>query len=137
MSRTYVSLGLLGLAMGFLLSRIGFSDFGEVHRMFTFADLRMLLTFATAVAVSAAVLAVLRARRHAPAIPVHWSQLVGGCLFGAGWALTGACPSIALVQLGEGRIPALATTAGIVAGTALYARIESRLGWRRVEACGA
>lgn len=137
MSGTHLRLGGLGVLMGFLLSRIGFSDFGEVHRMFTFADLRMLLTFATAVVVTALVLAWLRAGRDATDIPLHRSQLLGGALFGAGWALTGACPSIALVQLGEGRAPALITIAGIVIGTAAYGRLEARFGWRRVEACGA
>ena len=51
---------------------------------------------------------------------------MGGVLFGAGWALTGACPSIALVQLGEGKLGALVTLVGIFAGNALYAAVHER-----------
>ena len=40
---------LFGLLLGFSLSWMGFADFGEVHRMFVFADLRLFLTFACGV----------------------------------------------------------------------------------------
>jgi uncharacterized protein len=133
----HLRLGVLGLAMGFVLSRVGFSDFGEVHRMFIFADLRLLFTFAGAVAIIAVGYAVLRARRDALAVPVHRAQVVGGMLFGAGWAITGACPSIALVQLGEGKLAAGATALGIVAGVALHRAVNARyLRWH-LEACGS
>ena len=49
--RSHIFLGLFGLLMGMSLALIGFADFGEVHRMFTFADLRLLLAFAGAVAI--------------------------------------------------------------------------------------
>ena len=41
--------GFFGLFMGFVIARIGFADFGEVHRLFTLVDLRMLIAFAGAV----------------------------------------------------------------------------------------
>ncbi len=47
-------------------------------------------------------------------------------LFGAGWALSGACPSIALVQLGEGQLAAAFTLAGIFTGNWLYAVARER-----------
>jgi uncharacterized membrane protein YedE/YeeE len=118
------SVGFLGVAMGFGLSRIGFSDYGEVHRMFTFQNFRLLLTFMGAVALillGTWLVGGARERR-----PPHKGTAVGGILFGVGWALTGACPSIAVVQLGEGRLPALLTLAGILAGTLLYPRVHRR-----------
>ena len=42
---------VIGVLFGFSLSRIGFSSWDEVHRMFTFADLRLFLTFVGAVVV--------------------------------------------------------------------------------------
>ena len=119
------AVGLLGVAMGFGLSRIGFSDYGEVHRMFTFQDFRLLLTFVGAVA-AILVGTWLTGRRGGDRRPVHKGTAVGGILFGIGWALTGACPSIAVVQLGEGKLPALLTLAGIFAGTMAYPRIHRR-----------
>ena len=120
----------LGVAFGFCLSRIGFTSWDEVHAMFTFSDLRLVIAFGTAVALlSVGWVVVRRLRPSDPAFsprPIHKGTLVGGVLFGAGWALTGACPSIALVQLGEGKLGALVTLVGIFAGNALYAAVHDR-----------
>ena len=120
----------LGVAFGFCLSRIGFTSWDEVHAMFTFSDLRLVIAFGTAVALlSVGWVVVRRLRPRDPAFsprPIHKGTLVGGVLFGAGWALTGACPSIALVQLGEGKLGALVTLVGIFAGNALYAAVHER-----------
>ena len=117
---------VLGLLLGFTLSRLGFTDYAEVHRMFTFADWRLFLTFMGAVALTAAGFAALNGRaRHAPR-PLHRGVIVGGLLFGIGWALTGACPGAALAQLGEGQLAALITLAGICLGTILYRRVHAR-----------
>ncbi len=123
--------GLVGVGFGFALSRIGFTSWDEVHRMFTFADLRMLLAFATAVAVLAVSWRVVSATTGAtwPPRRIHQGTLAGGALFGAGWALSGACPSIALVQLGEGQLGAGWTLVGIVAGNWLYSVVHER--WLR------
>jgi uncharacterized membrane protein YedE/YeeE len=120
----------IGTFLGFGLSRIGFSSWDEVHRMFTFAELRMFLAFAFAVPVLAllwqartrglASLVAFRAR------PVHRGTLLGGALFGVGWALSGACPSIVFVQLGEGQLGALFTLAGAVAGNWAYSAAQER-----------
>lgn len=49
--------------------------------------------------------------------------LLGGALFGAGWAIMGFCPGTALGALGEGRWHAVFAIAGMVAGAALYAEL--------------
>jgi uncharacterized membrane protein YedE/YeeE len=120
----------LGACMGFALSHIGFSSWDEVHAMFVFGDLRMLLAFMLAVVVLAVAYQVLLRVKPGfmtmAARPLHKGTLAGGALFGAGWALTGACPSIALVQLGEGQLAALVTLAGIFAGNYLYAVVHER-----------
>ncbi|MCG6873164.1 MAG: YeeE/YedE family protein [Gammaproteobacteria bacterium] len=124
--------GIFGLAFGYSLSRIGFSDYGEVHRMFVFADLRLLLTFASAVVLSAVVFAFLSAerKRQLQSKHIHPGTIPGGLLFGLGWAITGACPSIGLVQLGEGQLAAAWTILGILAGAGAYRRVHARFfGW--------
>ena len=45
---------LLGLPLGWVLSRSGFSAWDEVHRMFVLADARLLVAFALAALVLAA-----------------------------------------------------------------------------------
>jgi len=46
------------------------------------------------------------------------------------WAVSGACPGTALVQLGEGHLVALSTVVGIIIGAALHPLVNRRgLGW--------
>jgi uncharacterized membrane protein YedE/YeeE len=49
--------------------------------------------------------------------------LLGGALFGAGWAVMGFCPGTSVGALGEGRWHAVFAIAGMVAGAALYAEL--------------
>jgi uncharacterized membrane protein YedE/YeeE len=94
--------------------------------MLTFADLRLFLTFCGGVALTALVFRLVPLRRPLAPRPVHPGIVPGGVLFGVGWALTGACPAIPLVQVAEGKLWALATLAGVVVGTALYRAIHAR-----------
>lgn len=115
-----------GLLMGFILGRVGFSDFAEVHRLFTLTDLRLLFTFGGAVMLAMLGFAVLaRGEKLAPK-KIHKGTVIGGMLFGAGWAITGACPSMALIQLGQGYLPAVFTAFGILFGAWVYPRIHAR-----------
>lgn len=124
--RSHVFLGLFGLLMGMSLTFIGFADYGELHRMFVFADLRLLLVFAGGVMLSMIGFFVLAHGKKLPPKPLHKGSIAGGILFGLGWAITGACPSVALVQLGEGYLPAIATMAGIATGVFAYRRVQAR-----------
>ena len=47
--------------------------------------------------------------------------VVGGLVFGAGWAVAGFCPGTDVGALGEGRWHALFVIAGLLLGAALYA----------------
>jgi hypothetical protein len=49
--------------------------------------------------------------------------LLGGALFGGGWAIMGFCPGTSLGALGEGRWHAVFAIIGMVAGAALYAEL--------------
>ena len=49
--------------------------------------------------------------------------MVGGALFGCGWAIMGFCPGTSIGALGEGRWHAVFAIAGMVAGAALYAEL--------------
>lgn len=135
--RLHSVVALLGVFFGLVLSRIGFTEFGQVQSMFRFDDLRLTLTFATGVAIVALGLRMPRFRGRYRYRRIHPGSIAGGLCFGAGWALSGACPSIAWVQLGEGRLPALLTILGVVAGTWLYPKIHGRFfGWP-TESCSS
>lgn len=61
--------------------------------------------------------------------------VLGGILFGAGWAVMGYCPGTAIGALGEGRWHAIFVVIGMVVGAAIYAELypvlkSSVLGWK-------
>lgn len=49
--------------------------------------------------------------------------LVGGALFGCGWAVMGFCPGTSIGALGEGRWHSVFAIAGMVVGAAVYAEL--------------
>jgi hypothetical protein len=108
---------ITGLALGYVVGNIGFGDYAELNRMFTFQDLRMLLAFAGAVAIIVVVFGVLGVRRTPGRI--HAGVIPGAVLFGTGWAISGGCPAIPIVQVASGYLPALVTIAGVVVGIRL------------------
>lgn len=50
-------------------------------------------------------------------------QILGGLIFGVGWAVLGYCPGTSAGALGEGRVDALWGILGGVAGAAAYAEV--------------
>jgi uncharacterized membrane protein YedE/YeeE len=122
----YVLKIAFGVLLGFSLSRIGFSSYDELHKMFVFADWRMFFTFAGALVLTTLMFQVVLRRRFQVSRPIHKGTIVGGMLFGLGWALAGGCPSIPLVQLGEGKVLALFTVTGIVAGVVVFRFVQRR-----------
>ncbi len=118
-----------GLLFGFLLSRVGATDFDAIAGMFLLQDLHLVGVIGLAMVIAGLGLAVIERRgvRSADGAPMLIARkpmkpglIVGGLIFGTGWALTGTCPGTALSQLGEGKLTAAFTIAGIVAGTGLY-----------------
>ncbi|MDT0469781.1 YeeE/YedE thiosulfate transporter family protein [Streptomyces gibsoniae] len=108
---------ITGLALGYTVTNIGFGDYAELNRMFTFQDPRMLFSFAGAVVIIACVFALLRVRRTPGRI--HAGVIPGAVLFGTGWAISGGCPAIPIIQVASGYLPALVTIAGVAVGIRL------------------
>lgn len=126
----------LGTFFGFSLARIGFTDFDAVHAMFTFADLRLVMVFGTAVILCAIAFRVLPIGRALPTRPVTKAAVLGGIVFGIGWAISGACPGSALAQIGEGRLYAVVTLAGIITGSLLFRPLNTKLLRMDTGTCG-
>jgi uncharacterized membrane protein YedE/YeeE len=127
---------VFGIVFGFVLSRARVTDYDTIGGMFRFTDLHLIGVIGSAIATAALGLWVLRRTgnrtgfgRAVEVRPKPWQPgaIAGGLVLGAGWALSGACPGTSLVQIGEGKVVALFTVAGILAGTYLYGRVRSRL----------
>jgi len=54
-------------------------------------------------------------------------QIIGGLLFGFGWAITGACPGPLFAQIGAGTLVVAATLLSAIAGTWVYGYFRDRL----------
>ena len=124
-----------GLLFGFTLGQAGFSDYDEIHRMWTLgllsggpslSSLRLMLAFMTAVAVAMVGFFLFARHDQIPPRHVHRGSVPGGVLFGVGWALSGGCPAVTLVQLGEGQYFAVWTIAGILCGAWCGRRVKAR-----------
>ncbi|MDX1940813.1 MAG: DUF6691 family protein [Saprospiraceae bacterium] len=59
--------------------------------------------------------------------PFQKGQIIGGLLFGMGWALTGACPGPIFAQIGSGFTVVFITFLSALAGTWVYGLIRDRL----------
>lgn len=54
-------------------------------------------------------------------------QIIGGLLFGLGWAVTGACPGPLFVQIGTGATVVIVTLLSAIFGTWVYGYCRDKL----------
>jgi uncharacterized membrane protein YedE/YeeE len=54
-------------------------------------------------------------------------QVIGGLLFGAGWAFTGACPGPLFAQFGSGATVISITILSAIAGTWVYGLVREKM----------
>jgi uncharacterized membrane protein YedE/YeeE len=87
-----------------------------------------LLAFAFGVSLTIVGFAFLRRRLNLDPVRFHKGTIPGAALFGIGWAVTGVCPGVALIQIGQGIWMALVTLTGIFAGIWIHSRLKKRFG---------
>ena len=123
---TELILGLItGILFGMLLQRGGLVRFEKQVGMLLFKDFTVLKFMMTAIAVGMIGITIFS---HFGVISLSHRPmnvgaiLVGGSLFGVGWALTGLCPGTSLGALGEGRFHAIFTIIGMIVGGMLFSR---------------
>jgi uncharacterized membrane protein YedE/YeeE len=120
-------LGLLtGIAFGFLLQKGRVLRFEKQVGAMLLKDMTILKFMLSAIIVGMVGVAVLSSMgiitlSHKP-MNVG-AILVGGALFGTGWAIMGYCPGTSVGALGEGRWHAIFAIAGMVAGAGVYAEL--------------
>ena len=54
-------------------------------------------------------------------------QVIGGLIFGVGWAITGACPGPLFAQIGTGFTVVAITLLSAIAGTWVFGALKSKL----------
>ena len=126
---------LLGTVFGFILSRSGAADYNYIQGMFLFEQFQLYGIIGTAVALTAPGLWLLKRHGRTAAgrpleielKPLHRGNIVGGLVFGVGWSMAGMCPGPIFVNLGEGKIYAVATLAGALVGAGVFGTIYARV----------
>jgi uncharacterized membrane protein YedE/YeeE len=132
----YLRVLLLGTYFGIVLVKSEVVRWQRVHDMFLFREAYMYLIIATGIAVAAVSMLLIkhfgvktvdgRPIAYQPK-PYHKGVIIGGMLFGAGWAITGACPGPIYAQIGAGVWMSLLTLLSALAGMYAYAYAKPKL----------
>lgn len=125
-NRTQVVLGLLtGILFGFFLQKGGVTDYGVIEGQLLLTDFTVLKVMLSAVIVGMILYHLLKdagyANLHA-ADGTLGSNVIGGLIFGAGFALLGYCPGTVAGAAGTGALDALfGGMVGMIIGAGLFA----------------
>jgi hypothetical protein len=120
----------LGILFGVALTKGEAISWFRIQEMFHFQSIHMYGIFMTAVPVGALSLMLMKKfdLRSVDGEPIvypkkhyHHGVVIGGLIFGFGWALTGACPGPLYAQIGAGYAITLVTFLSAVLGTWVYA----------------
>lgn len=125
---------VIGIAFGWFLERSGMGSAKKLAGQFYLRDLTVFKVMFTAIVT--AMLGVFWLGRIGVLdvdrifVPETWlvPQLVGGLVFGAGFAISGLCPGTSCVAAATGRIDGVAVVAGMFAGVLgtglLYSKLQ-------------
>jgi uncharacterized membrane protein YedE/YeeE len=129
---------LIGVAFGGVLLESEVISWFRIQEMFRFEAFHMFGIIGSAVLVAGVSLEIIRRMeiRDADGVPLGFQAktlgrgiryVVGGVLFGVGWALTGACPGPLVALVGNGVPVMLVAIASALAGTWVYGYLRPRL----------
>lgn len=128
---------LVGIAFGLVLTKAEVLSWFRIQEMFRFQGWHMYGVFATALPTSIIGVQLLKRRARTlggdPIVtqPKQWGSgaryVVGGLIFGLGWALTGACPGPMFALAGYGVSVIVVPIAFALVGTWTYGRLRPSL----------
>ncbi len=127
---------LIGIYFGIVLTKSEVVSWFRIQRMFHFEEAHMYLIIGSAVIVGMISLWLFKrlgqkniqgeyVELHGK--PFNKGIVIGGAIFGLGWAVTGACPGPIYAQLGSGEYLAIFTFVGAFIGAYLYAYLRPYL----------
>lgn len=126
----------LGIMFGIVLVKSEVISWFRIQAMFRFEEAHMYLIIGSAVVVGAISVFIIKKFEMKTVQgeeivirekPFDKGIVIGGTIFGMGWAITGACPGPIYAQIGSGTFLALVTFVSALAGTYLYALLKPRL----------
>ncbi len=128
---------LAGIVFGITMAKSEAISWYRIQEMFRFQSFHMYGIIGTAVVLGTISVYLIKrfnikdSQGNAIVIPdkdKSWTKyILGGLIFGLGWALTGACPGPMFVNIGYGFITMIIVVIGALAGTYLYGMLKNRL----------
>ena len=125
-----------GILFGVVLVKSEVVSWFRIQEMFRLQSFHMYGVIGTAVVVGAISIFLIKKFKiktiHGE--PITFSdkefrkgQIIGGLIFGLGWAITGACPGPLFAQFGSGVTVIAVTVLSAIAGTWVYGKFRDKL----------
>lgn len=127
---------LVGIYFGIVLVKSEVVSWFRIQEMFRFQGFHMYGVIGMAVIVGAISLFIIK-KRHMKSVEgenmrmkpkrFHTGLVIGGLLFGLGWAFTGACPGPIYAIIGSGTTVFLIVILSAISGVWFYGLIRKKL----------
>ena len=128
---------IAGILFGIILTKSEVISWYRIYEMFRFESFHMYGVIGSAVILGMIAIRLIKTFRMKdvdgnPILiqekqKVFWPSLLGGTIFGLGWALTGACPGPIYILIGNGFLVFIMVLGAAVLGTLAYGLVRSRL----------
>jgi len=131
-----IKYAFVGMAFGILFVKGEIISWFRIQEMFRLQSFHMYGVIGSAVIVGMISIALIKKFNvktvHSEQItfPVkqfNKGQIIGGLIFGLGWAMTGACPGPLFAQIGTGAFVIVVVLLSAIAGTWVYGYFRERL----------
>ena len=126
-----------GILFGIILAKAEIISWYRIYEMFQFDSFHMYGVIGSAVVLGAIAIQWIKrtnmksidgqAIQIQPKPKNYKANLIGGTLFGLGWALSGACPGPMYILVGYGYFPILIVILGALLGTLSYGLVRDKL----------
>lgn len=133
----YLKFLIIGVFFGIILTKSEAISWYRIYEMFKFQSFHMYGIIGTAVSVSAIFMYLFKKGTIKDYLGNQIiikekkkgiiRNLVGGTLFGLGWALAGSCPGPIFVLIGHGILPVIVVLIGAVLGAFVYGLLSKKL----------
>ncbi|MEM8908921.1 MAG: YeeE/YedE thiosulfate transporter family protein [Bacteroidota bacterium] len=133
----YLKFLLTGVFFGIIMAKAEIISWYRIYEMFRFESFHMYGIIGSAVILGVGIVQWIKRKhlkgvqgQHIAFTPKKMSvarYLLGGSIFGLGWALSGACPGPMFVLVGYGYWTLLLVIFGALLGTFTYGVIRDRL----------
>ena len=127
---------IFGTLFGIVLTKSEVISWFRIQNMFQFKEWHMYLIIGSAVVVGIIAMQIIKRAKLKTVTgeelkyggkTFHKGFVIGGIIFGIGWAITGACPGPIFAQIGAGELPAIITLFGALIGAHLHSAFREKL----------